>query len=45
MGNRWTSVVDTRPPAPDAWSAEDVAWMHSQLDQQIETTLGFPSAG
>lgn len=41
MGNRWSAAVDTRPPAPDAWSADDLAWMHSQLDKQIETTFGF----
>lgn len=41
MGNRWTAAVEDRAPAPEAWSPADLAWMHSQLDPQIETALGF----
>lgn len=41
MGNRWTPAVPDRAPAPDVWTAQDIAWMHSQLDSAIETTLGF----
>ncbi len=41
MGNRFTPAVEGRAPAPDAWAPEDLAWMHSQLDADIETALGF----
>lgn len=41
MGNRWTAAVKDRAPAPDAWAADDLAWMHSQLDPALEATLGF----
>jgi len=42
MGNRWTAAVEGRAPAPDVWAQQDLDWMHSQLDPQIETALGFP---
>lgn len=42
MGNRFTPVVKDRAPAPEVWSAQDVAFTHSQLDAQIEESLGFP---
>lgn len=41
MGNRWTAAVQGRAPAPDTWAADDLAWMHSQLDTHTEATLGF----
>lgn len=41
MGNRWTAAVEGRAPAPEAWSETDLAFMHSQLDPQLETSLGF----
>jgi hypothetical protein len=41
MGNRWTAEVPDRAPAPDVWTAEDISWMNSQLDPQIEAALGF----
>ncbi|KEJ87955.1 hypothetical protein [Sulfitobacter donghicola] len=41
MGNRWTAAVETRAPAPDTWAADDITWMNSQLDSEIETALGF----
>ncbi|MEP3677021.1 hypothetical protein [Sulfitobacter sp.] len=44
MGNRWTAAVADRLPAPEAWDDADKAWMHSQLDSRIETTLGFAPA-
>jgi len=44
MGNRWTAAVKDRAPAPEAWAAYDLAWMHSQLDPQIESLLGFNPA-
>jgi hypothetical protein len=44
MGNRWTAAVEGRAPAPDTWADEDTAWMHSQLDPEIEAALGFGPA-
>ncbi len=44
MGNRWTAAVSKRAPAPESWAKEDISWMHSQLDTEIETALGFHSA-
>ena len=41
MGNRWTPAVADRAPAPNAWSQEDLDWMTSRLDAQIEAALGF----
>lgn len=41
MGNRWTAAVEGRSPAPDTWDKADLDWMHSQLDTEVETTLGF----
>lgn len=41
MGNRWTAAVEDRAPAPETWAEDDVTWMHSQLDPEIETALGF----
>ena len=41
MGNRFTPTMDDRTPAPGTWDDADLAWMHSQLDPEIETTLGF----
>lgn len=41
MGNRFTPVITERAPAPDTWQAEDIKWMYSQLDTQLEATLGF----
>jgi hypothetical protein len=42
MGNRFTPAVNNRPPMPKKWAAADIAWMNSQLDPILETTLGFP---
>ena len=41
MGNRFTPTMDDRTPAPGTWDDADLAWMHSQLDPEIKTTLGF----
>ncbi len=41
MGNRWTPAIKDRAPAPDAWDATDTEWMQSQLDPEIEATLGY----
>ncbi|MEQ6204201.1 hypothetical protein ABMC88_14245 [Sulfitobacter sp. HNIBRBA2951] len=41
MGNRWTAAVTDRAPAPDKWATADRAWMHSQLDPEIESLFGF----
>lgn len=42
MGTRWTAAVDNRTPLPKTWTLKDIAWLNSQLDPMIETTLGFP---
>lgn len=41
MGNRWTPAIEGRAPLPDPLPQADLDWMHTQLDPQIETALGF----
>lgn len=41
MGTRFTPAVADRAAAPDTWAEGDLAWMYSQLDPVIESTLGF----
>jgi len=45
MGTRFTPAVADRAPAPRVWSQGDLAWMHSQLDPEMEAILGFGNQG
>lgn len=41
MGNRFNPSVGDRPPSPEVPSAEDLAFMRSQLDLNCEAQLGY----
>jgi hypothetical protein len=42
MGHRFAPAIADRIPAPKSWTDDDITWMNSQLDGEIETVLGFP---
>jgi hypothetical protein len=42
LGSRFPAAVENRPQTPKLVSDEDKAFIRSQLDEKVETALGYP---